>query len=95
MYTLPATYEVFLDQLTEACQQGDADSKQAIQTLAPHMATTLKEHKQGEQWNNPDVPLDDVPPEIKIITSLSQVKPPELGFVGALIKKRAWPTHIQ
>ena len=61
-YTLPATYQIFVPELQEVCQQGDLCSKKAIE-LAPQMATTLKEEKGGKYWENSDVPLEDVPPE--------------------------------
>ena len=86
-YTLPATYKAFLEELEEACQQGDMDSMRAIEHLAPQMASTLKAEKEGKQWKTPDIPLDDVPPEINIITSLSQLKPPEDGFLKATITR--------
>ena len=86
-YSLPQTYVAFLAELEEACQKGDANSKKVIETLAPHMAATLKQEKQGMQWENPEVPLDDTPPGINIITSLNQVKPPRPGFISATITR--------
>ena len=62
-YTLPATHQIFVPELQEACQQGDLCLKKAIEELAPQMATTLKDEKGGIYWENTDVPLVDVPPE--------------------------------
>ena len=62
-YTLPATYQIFVPELQEACQQGDLCLKKAIEELAPQMATTLKEEKGGKCLENPDVALEDDPPE--------------------------------
>ena len=55
-YTLPATYQIFVAELQEACQQGDLYSKKAIEELAPLMAATLKEEQRGKYWENTDVP---------------------------------------
>ena len=49
------------------------------------MAVVLKREKEGKQWTNPDAPLDDIPPGINIITSLSQVKPLRPSFIAATI----------
>jgi len=54
-YTLPATHQIFVPELQEACQQGDLYSKKAIEELAPQMATTLKEEKEGKYWENPEM----------------------------------------
>ena len=51
-YHLPPTYKEFLNELKEACQKGDNDSKKVIDSLAPQMAATLKE---GRQWEVQDV----------------------------------------
>ena len=40
-YCLPETYEDFVAGLKNACNEGNEDSKKAIERLAPHMATTL------------------------------------------------------
>ena len=88
-YTLPGTYEAFKAELEEACRKGDEDSKKAIERLAPKMAATLKEKK---KWENPDVPLDDVPPKLNVITSLSQVKPHASGFLATLIARELGPS---
>ena len=52
-YTLPATYQTFVAELQEACQQGDLCSKKAIEELAPQMATTLKERKRRQVLGKP------------------------------------------
>ena len=69
-YYLPPTYEKFSDELKDACKSGDSDSKKMIEKLVPQMAEVLKK---GEQWEDPDVPLDDVPKNIQIVTSLKSV----------------------
>jgi len=46
-YTLPATYQIFVAEPQEACQQGDLYSKKAIEELAPQIATTLKKNKEA------------------------------------------------
>ena len=51
-YTLPETFVYFLDELEEACEDGD--NNLAIERLAPQMAAILKDNK---QWENPSVPL--------------------------------------
>jgi len=66
-------------------------SKKAIAELAPQMATTLKEEQRDKHWENTDVPLEDVPPEMKCITSLSQVMPPEPGCIAAIIAREIGP----
>ena len=84
-YLLPGSYIAFCAELEEACQKGDADSKEIIETLVPLMAVVLKLEKQDKQWTKPDVPLDDIPPGINIITSLNQVKPSRPSFIAATI----------
>ena len=37
-YILPKTYDDFLNELHNACQQGNDDSKRIVEKLAPHMA---------------------------------------------------------
>ena len=37
-YTLPDTYSDFVDELEEACNKGDEDSKELIERLVPEMA---------------------------------------------------------
>ena len=69
-YHLPSTYEEFLQELKEACQKGDADSKKMIEGLAPQMATALKE---GRKWDEPDVPLEDIPDNMHIVSSIPDV----------------------
>ena len=88
-YTLPAHYEIFLAELEEACRQGDSHLKEAIERLVPQMATTRREGRQT--LGNPDVPLEDVPPEMKCTTSLSQVKPPLSGCIAAIITRELGP----
>ena len=69
-YHLPSAYEEFLQELKEACQKGDEDSKKMIEGLAPQMATALKK---GRQWDEPDVPLEDVPDNMHIVSSIPDV----------------------
>ena len=85
-YTLPATHQIFVAEPQEACQQRDLYSKKAIAELAPQMATTLKEEQRDKHWENTDVPLEDVPPEMKCITSLSLVSSPD----PQLGRRRVW-----
>ena len=66
-YHLPSTYTEFLQQLKEACEKGNEDSKEMIENLAPQMAKTLKE---GKQWDEPDVPLEDIPDNMSIVSSI-------------------------
>ena len=69
-YHLPPTYKEFLDEMKEACQKGDNDSRKMIDSLAPQMAATLKE---GKQWEVPDVPLEGIPENMHIISSKEDV----------------------
>ena len=57
-YTLPDTYSDFVDDLEEACNKGDEDSKELIERLVPEMAKLLKISK---QWDYPDTPFDTKP----------------------------------
>lgn len=57
-YTLPDTYSDFVDDLEEACNKGDEDSKELIERLVPDMAKLLKVSK---QWDHPDTPFDTKP----------------------------------
>ena len=82
-YQLTGSYIAFCAEQGEACQKGDADSKEILETVAPFVAVVLKQEKQGKQWTNPDDPLDDIPPGINIITSINQVKPPRPSFISA------------
>ena len=68
-YTFPSTYDAFCEQLSEACQEGDGDSKTAISQLAPHMAAALKKAK---EWDNPTVALPPPPSNLNLITALNQ-----------------------
>ena len=91
-YCLPETYEEFVTELENACNEGDEDSKKAVERLAPHMATTLintqlKGQSKGEQWETPSVPLDDVPTDIHIIKNLTQVKKLDSKFLSSLVTK--------
>ena len=56
--------------MKEACQKGNDDSKEKIESLVPQMAAMLKE---GKQWQEPDVPLEDVPDNIHIVSSMQDV----------------------
>ena len=57
-YTLPDTYSDFVDDLEEACNKGDEDSKNLIERLVPDMAKLLKVSK---QWDHPETPFDTKP----------------------------------
>ena len=41
-----------------------------IDSLAPQMAARLKE---GKQWEAPDVPLEDIPDNMHIISSIQDI----------------------
>ena len=62
-YTLPDTYSDFIDDLEEACNKGDEDSKELIERLVPEMA------KVSKQWEHPDTPFD-TKPDIEAISDL-------------------------
>ena len=83
-YTFPATYISFQKTIEDACEKGDGDSKKVIEKLAPHMAITLKEK---EKWDQPDVPLEDVPLAMKRVTNLSEVKPLDPEKIDAVMEK--------
>ena len=83
-YHLPPTYKEFLDELKEACQKGDNDSKKMIDSLAPQMAATLKE---GKQWEVPDVPLEGIPENMHIISSKEDVNIVMDDFISDAITK--------
>ena len=87
-YTLLSTYIEYIAQLEEACQQGDADSKEVIEQLAPQMAATLKFKN---LWETPPVPLEDVPPQISIVTDLNQLSPPDPDFMTVLNTRELGP----
>ena len=53
------------------------------------MATTLKDEEGGIYWENTDVPLEDVPPEMKCITS--QVMSPDPACIAAIITREIGP----
>ena len=57
-YTLPDAYSGFVDDLEEACNKGDEDSKELIERLVPEKAKLLKVSK---QWDHPDAPFDTKP----------------------------------
>ena len=48
-YCKPATYPEYVEQLNQACNDGDIESKRAIERLAPVMAEALKAVKQFDQ----------------------------------------------
>ena len=83
-YHLPPAYEEFLQELKEACQKGNEDSKKMIESLAPQMATTLKE---GKQWEEPDVPLEDIPDNMHIVSSISDANVATADFISDLITR--------
>ena len=71
-YLLLGSYIAFCAELEEACQEGDADSNEIIETLGPLMKVVLKREKQGKQWTNPDVPLDVF--HMELISLLALIK---------------------
>jgi len=83
-YHLPPTCDKFLEELKEACQKGDDDSKKMIENLAPQMAAMLKE---GKQWKEPDVPLEDVPDSIRIVSSIHDVNIVMGDFISDIITR--------
>ena len=84
-YSFPATYADFQKAIEDACTMGDCDSKEVIKKLAPNMASMLKQEK---KWDAPDVPLEDVPSEIRRVSSVSQVTPLNAAKIDCIIKKR-------
>ena len=72
-YTFPSTYEAFCKQLSDACKEGDEDSKAAISQLAPYMAAALKE---VQEWENPRLALSQPPSGLKLVTALNQTITP-------------------
>lgn len=60
----------FLTQLEEAVQQGDYDSKCAIEQLAPQMAAALKLEN---VWDVPPVHFQEIPDQISIVTAFDQL----------------------
>ena len=54
-YDLPDNYSSFVAELNDACNQGDTESKELIERLAPSMAVVLKKHK---MWDNIECPLE-------------------------------------
>lgn len=57
-YSKPSTFQLFVTQLNEACNEGDQDAKSAIEDLAPEMAAILKKHK---DWDRPKICLSALP----------------------------------
>ena len=83
-YTFPETFVLFIKSLEDACGKGDSDSKELIEKLAPQMAKMLKEEK---KWEQPDVPLEDVPKTLKRVLSLSEVQSLDHIKIDALMAK--------
>lgn len=54
-YKKPDTYDEFVKMLCKACRQGEAEAKELIEKLAPHMAKTLKQNK---KWEKPNISID-------------------------------------
>ena len=54
-YNLPDNYSVFVQQLNDACNRGDNESKDVIERLAPGMAAVLKRHK---AWDTLECPIE-------------------------------------
>ena len=80
-YTLPETFASFLDELEEACADGDRNS---MERLAPQMAAMLKDDK---QWDNPSVPLEDKPSKPRLLNSLSDLTAITPDQISALIER--------
>ena len=91
-YALPGTFASFLDELERACKDGDKNSMEAIERLAPEMAATLKQHK---QWKNPSVPLEDKPSTLEVAQSLSDLKAITPDQIAALIERELGPLTEQ
>ena len=83
-YHLPSSYTDFLKEIESACKNGDDDSKQMIEKLVPQMAKVLKS---AEKWNDPDVPLDDVPEGIRLAYKLEDVIVPPSNFIADTISR--------
>ena len=56
-YMKPDTYNELVNNLTEACRQGEAEAKEVVEKLAPHMAKTLKDKN---KWGIPIEHKSDV-----------------------------------
>ena len=69
-YVKPKSYDNFVKELTEACLLGDKDSKDAITSLAPEMTKALKKAK-PEQWENPNIAIEERPSDLSIIADKS------------------------
>ena len=89
-YALPSSYIEFLIELQEACIKGDSDSKNVIQQLAPQMATVLTKHN---QWLQPDIPFDDIPDKVNIITNIDDVNALSDNFICELITHELGPVR--
>ena len=65
-YTKPETYKEFVEQIMQACMDGDEDSKVAITQLAPDMASVLKTIS---EWDSPNVGIDLPPSNMSVVTA--------------------------
>ena len=65
-YTKPDTYKEFVEQLMQACMDGDEDSKVAITQLAPEMASVLK---MSSEWDSPNIGIDLPPSDMSTVTA--------------------------
>lgn len=83
-YTFPTTYAAFLKSIEDACTMGDCDSKKVIEKLAPNMANVLKLEK---KWDAPDVPLEDVPSELRRVSHISQANPLSEAKIDTIMQK--------
>lgn len=91
-YALPSTYKAFMTELQEACKNGDTDSKNAIQQLAPQMAAVLIKHN---QWLQPDIPFDAFLDNVNIISNTDDVHALSEHFISELITQELGPLNCR
>ena len=82
-YTLPDTYSDFVDDLEEACNKGDEDSKKLIERLVPDMAKLLKV---SNQWCHPDTSFD-AKPDLEFVVDIGDLlgSGPDISVLDKLI----------
>ena len=90
-YALPKIYEEYLAQLERATEQGNVDSKNMIEQLAPQMEALLKSEN---LWEAPTVPRDAVSPHISIVTSLDKLSIPDTDFLTELQTQELGPFPV-